>query len=73
MDKAHIFREKKTEYVMREKDVLRILGNNSPYFVRLYWTFQDTERLYFVLTYAKNGELLKQIDKHECFSIEYAR
>lgn len=58
---------------MREKEVLRILGNSCPYFVKLYWTFQDTERLYFVLTCAKNGELLKQIDKHECFSPECAR
>lgn len=58
---------------MREKEVLRILGNTCPYFVKLFWTFQDTERLYFVLTYAKNGELLKQIDQHECFSPECAR
>ncbi|KAJ8968076.1 hypothetical protein NQ317_010765 [Molorchus minor] len=73
LEKAHIIREKKTEYVMREKEVLRILGNSCQYFVRLYWTFQDSERLYFVLTYAKNGELLKQIDKHGCFNIECTR
>lgn len=58
---------------MREKEVLRILGNSCPYFVKLFWTFQDTERLYFVLTYAKNGELLKQIDQHEYFNPECAR
>lgn len=58
---------------MREKEVLRILGSSCPYFVKLYWTFQDTDRLYFVLSYAKNGELLKQIDQHECFNAECAR
>nr|CAH7764215.1 unnamed protein product [Callosobruchus chinensis] len=73
LEKAHIIREKKTEYVMREKEVLRILGSSCPYFVRLYWTFQDPEHLYFVLTYAKNGELLKQIDKCGCFTIDCAR
>lgn len=73
LDKAHITREKKTQYVLREKEALMILGNSCPYIVKLYWTFQDTERLYFVLTYAKNGELLKQIDQHECFSPECAR
>ncbi|CAH1999885.1 unnamed protein product [Acanthoscelides obtectus] len=73
LEKAHIIREKKSEYVMREKEVLRILGSSCPYFVRLYWTFQDSEHLYFVLTYAKNGELLKQIDKCGCFTIECAR
>ena len=34
-----------------------------PYFVRLYSTFQDSERLYFVMTYARNGDLLGFIDK----------
>ena len=34
-----------------------------PFFVRLYSTFQDAERLYFVMTYARNGDLLGFIDK----------
>ena len=34
-----------------------------PFFVRLYSTFQDSERLYFVMTYARNGDLLGFIDK----------
>lgn len=73
LEKRHILRENKREYVMREKEVLRILGNSCRYFVHLYWTFQDDERLYFVLTYAKNGELLKQITNLGCFSIECVR
>lgn len=36
----------------------------------MYYTFQDTDRLYFVLTYAKNGELLQQINKDSGFSLE---
>ncbi|KAF7280418.1 hypothetical protein GWI33_006071 [Rhynchophorus ferrugineus] len=70
LEKIHVIREKKTEYVMREKEVLRILGNSSQYFVHLYSTFQDIERLYFVLTYAKNGELLKYINLHSKFNLE---
>ena len=31
--------------------------------MRLYSTFQDSERLYFVMTYARNGDLLGFIDK----------
>lgn len=73
MEKAHVIREKKTESVMREKEVLRILGNSCPYFVRLYWTFQDTDRLYFVLSYAKNGDVLGQIEKHGRLSIDCTR
>lgn len=36
--------------------------------MKLYCTFQDPERLYFVLTYAKNGELLSHINKSNSFS-----
>lgn len=51
------------EYVTREKNALQILSSCSHFFVHLYCTFQDPERLYFVLTYAKNGELLSHINK----------
>jgi 3-phosphoinositide dependent protein kinase-1 len=48
-DKRHVIREKKVEYIKREKEVLNILGSNvkttAPYFVKLYCTFQDSERL----------------------------
>lgn len=57
------------EYVTREKSVLQILSGCSNYFVKLYCTFQDPERLYFVLTYAKNGELLTHINKNKNFNI----
>lgn len=38
-------------------------------FVRLYCTFQDKERLFFVLSYAKNGELLQYINKVGSFDL----
>lgn len=69
LDKRHIIREKKMEYVSREKTVLQVLSQYTTHFVRLYCTFQDPERLYFVLTYAKNGELLPHINKIGSFSI----
>lgn len=61
------------EYVLREKKVLQILSGCLSHFVKLYCTFQDTERLYFVLTYAKQGELLPHINKNGSFSIECAK
>lgn len=76
-DKRHIMREKKAEYVKREKEVLNILNSNqnktAPFFVRLYSTFQDLDRLYFVLSYAKNGELLPYINKVGSFDIACTR
>lgn len=72
-EKRHIIREKKVEYVKREKEVLNLLSDCSSYFVRLYCTFQDTNRLYFVLSYAKNGEMLQFINKVGSFEASCAR
>lgn len=69
-EKRHIIKEKKTEYVKREKEVLNMLAGAKHSFVRLFCTFQDMERLYFVLSYAKNGELLPYINKVGSFDIE---
>merc|ERR1711874_139090 len=66
-DKNQIRKEKKTEYILRERDILKHLtdnwNTNVPYFVRLHASFHDSHRLYFVITYAKNGDLFKFIAK----------
>ncbi|KAM4631806.1 3-phosphoinositide-dependent protein kinase 1 [Discoglossus pictus] len=61
LQKRHIVKENKVQYVTRERDVMSHLDH--PFFVKLYFTFQDVEKLYFGLSYAKNGELLKYIRK----------
>lgn len=61
LQKRHILKENKVQYVTRERDVMSRLDH--PFFVKLYFTFQDDEKLYFGLSYAKNGELLKYIRK----------
>ncbi|KXJ22011.1 3-phosphoinositide-dependent protein kinase 1 [Exaiptasia diaphana] len=61
LEKRHMIREKKVPQVQREKEVLSRL--NHPFFVKLYFTFQDKENLYFGLSYAKRGELLPYINK----------
>lgn len=44
MEKALITKERKTDNIFREKDALaRVSGH--PYFITLYYTFQDAERL----------------------------
>ncbi|XP_077980697.1 3-phosphoinositide-dependent protein kinase 1-like [Glandiceps talaboti] len=62
LEKRHILKEKKEKYVHREKEVLNKLYTN-PFFVKLYFTFQDSNKLYFGLSYAKKGELLQFINK----------
>ncbi|XP_045463457.1 3-phosphoinositide-dependent protein kinase 1 [Harmonia axyridis] len=70
LKKRQIIRENKMEYVNREKRSLLKLGG-SKYFVHLYATFQDSEHLYFVLSYARKGELLTHIISHRSFKLEW--
>lgn len=48
-EKRHILREKKQQYVKREKEVLMLLSKHAktsaPFFVRLFCTFQDHSSL----------------------------
>lgn len=71
LEKRHIMREKKTQYVMREKEVL--MKMNHPFIIRLFYTFQDTDRLYFVLNYAERGELLDYLHKLSSFDLPCSR
>ncbi|PWN20468.1 kinase-like protein, partial [Microstroma glucosiphilum] len=66
LDKVHILKERKQKYVAVEKEALSLLVRH-PGVIRLYWTFQDQESLYFVLELAPNGELLTFIKKYGSF------
>ncbi|ODM93554.1 3-phosphoinositide-dependent protein kinase 1 [Orchesella cincta] len=76
-DKQHIIRERKAESIRREKEVLTILSANrsptAPFFVHLYATFQDSQRLYFMVTFAHGGELLKFLHKVGSFELTCCR
>jgi 3-phosphoinositide dependent protein kinase-1 len=61
LDKGHIVKEKKIKYVTIEKDVLHKLKH--PFCVKLYYTFQDSTSLYFVLEYCPNGDILGLLRK----------
>lgn len=55
-DKAHILKEKKQNAAHREKHILSELCRRPhPLVIGLHCTFHDEARLYFVVTYAKNG------------------
>ncbi|XP_055689790.1 3-phosphoinositide-dependent protein kinase 1 isoform X1 [Lutzomyia longipalpis] len=71
-DKQHIIREKKSEYIKREREALHVMSS-VPGFVNLYCTFQDQKSLYFVMTYAANGDLLPYINKVGSFDMECTR
>lgn len=66
LDKKHIIREKKVKYVNIEKDTLNRLTQH-PGIVRLYYTFQDSTSLYYVLDLASGGELLGVLKRNGMF------
>lgn len=66
VDKQHLQRviatqEGKTSQALVEKNILAKLRNH-PGTVRLYFTFQDAENLYFVLEYCPRGDFLSLIN-----------
>lgn len=56
----------------REREALHMLSN-IPGFVNLSCTFQDRRSLYFVMTYAKHGDLLPYIHKVGSFDVDCTR
>ncbi|XP_065361028.1 3-phosphoinositide-dependent protein kinase 1 isoform X2 [Calliphora vicina] len=71
-EKRQILREHKQEYIRREREVMHMM-TNVPGFVNLSCTFQDSRSLYFVMTYAKNGDLLPYINKVGSFDVDSTR
>jgi len=71
LNKKLIIKEKKAKYVNTEKTILDSLDH--PNIVKLYYTFQDENDLYFILEYCPNGDLLDQIKIAGCFEIKVAK
>lgn len=72
LEKKHIIKEKKIKYVNIEKNTLNRLTEH-PGIVRLYYTFQDEQSLYYVLDLCSGGELLGVLKKTGTFDVECTR
>jgi 3-phosphoinositide dependent protein kinase-1 len=72
LDKKQIVKEKKTKYVGIEKQVLQQCQDH-PLIVTLFYTFQDTNSLYFVLELAPNGNLLEYLQRNGILDVSTAR
>ena len=72
LEKRHIIKERKIKYVNIEKDTLNRLTEH-PGIVRLYYTFQDENSLYYVLDLCSGGELLGILKKTGTFDEECTR
>jgi len=59
IDKNFLSKQKKEHHVFQEKLILQTL--NYPFVVKLFATFQDETKLYFLLENIPNGELSKYL------------
>ncbi|XP_034483533.1 3-phosphoinositide-dependent protein kinase 1 isoform X2 [Drosophila innubila] len=71
-EKRLILREHKQDYIKREREVMHMM-TNVPGFVNLSCTFQDPRSLYFVMTYARKGDLLPYINRVGSFDASCTR
>ncbi|KAJ3216468.1 pkb-activating kinase-like protein [Dinochytrium kinnereticum] len=55
LDKKHVIKEKKVKYVQIEKEILHRMSH--PLIIKLFYTFQTNNSLYFVLEFASKGDL----------------
>lgn len=61
ISKAFLMKQKKEHHVYQERLILHTL--NFPFLVKLFKTFQDEAKIYFVLENIPNGELSKYMRK----------
>lgn len=70
ISKQLVIRQKQMKNVTRERDLLAMI--NHRFVVKLFFTFQDKENLYYGLNYASKGDLLGYICIAKKFDIQTA-
>jgi len=73
LEKIVLIENDEIEIANKEKRILGLTTEeNHPFIIRLYETFQNDTRLYFVTDFVPGGDLMWHIHK-EAFTIEQAR
>ncbi|CAI5647026.1 unnamed protein product [Oreochromis niloticus] len=72
LQKKIILKKKEQKNIMAERNVL-LKSLKHPFLVRLHYSFQTVEKLYFVLDYVNGGELFFHLQRERCFSEPRAR
>ena len=71
--KAETIKRKHESHVLAERDLLSEASEVTEWIVKLIYSFQDTEYLYFVLEYMPGGDLLGLLIKLDIFEEEFAK
>jgi serine/threonine protein kinase len=65
--------KKQETNVQTERRILSIASEFGQWIVRLFYSFQDSDQLYFVLEYMPGGDLLGLLIKMDIFSDSFAK
>jgi RAC serine/threonine-protein kinase len=71
LNKATILERGEMEHTKSEKSILQKL--QSPFLVCLHFTFQTSDKLYFIMDYINGGELFYHLQKERKFDAERVR
>jgi len=66
LNKKSIIDRGELEHTKAEQSILTKL--NCPFLVRLHWSFQTTDKLYFVMDFVNGGELFFHLQKEKSFN-----
>lgn len=69
--KADVLQRNQVGHVKAERDILAEANND--WVVKLYYSFQDSDNLYYVMDYIPGGDLMSLLIRKEIFSEELAR
>ncbi len=69
--KDYITKTKNVENLKNEKKLLEQV--NSPFIIKLHFTFQNKEKIFFAFSYCNGGELFFHLTKCRRFKEEYVR
>ncbi|XP_029468818.1 serine/threonine-protein kinase Sgk2 isoform X2 [Rhinatrema bivittatum] len=72
LQKKTILKKKEQNHIMAERNVL-LKNLKHPFLVGLHYSFQTSEKLYFVLDYVNGGELFFHLQRERCFLEPRAR
>ena len=66
INKSFIKLNNQINQILSEKQILSKI--NSPFIVKLFYSFQDNDYLYFILEFTQGGDLFYHLDKHQHLS-----
>jgi len=72
--KSEMIKKDQVTHVLAERDVLADdLTNKSPWVVRLYYSFQDSEYLYLIMEYVPGGDMMTMLINKDTFTEDETR